>query len=218
MAFEEDAPVHSTFENGHISNMRVPLNFYHPSMPRLQLHVNATSLSIIPTLLDLLVTTSSLDAEDSNIASDLIQQYEGQSLIRPFQVRKNNRQAWNIAVLNAGGGFLSVSSVAVPYRLVIPVCKSGVFRFTSTDIDPNERNPIEANSITQLKSRVLRSVRRHLKTEAGAWIEEAEQIGKWWVLEQRRRWRYQGATLQDDRRPTELKGAGAEKKEHWWDT
>ena len=214
MAFEEDSPVHSTFENGHISNMRVPLNFYHPSLPRLQLYVNATSLSIIPTILDLLVTTSSLDEHDSNIASDLIHQYEGQSLIRPYQVMKSGRQAWNIAVLNAGGAFLSVSSAAVPYRLVIPVCKSGVYRFTSNDQDPNELHPLEANSISDLAKRV----RTDFNSDASDWVEEAEQTGKWWVIEQRRRWRYSGASLQDDRNPEELKGAGAEKKEHWWDT
>jgi hypothetical protein len=214
MAFEEDSPVHSTFENGHISNMRVPLNFYHPSLPRIQLQVNATSLSVIPTILDLLVTTSSLNKKDADIASDLIQQYEGQSLIRPYQVKKNGRQAWNIAVLNAGGAVLSVSSAAVPFRLVVPICKAGVYRFTSNDLDPNELHPVEANSISELAKRVG----NEFDDEAAEWVEEAEKIGKWWVLEQRRRWRYNGASLQDDRRPDELRGAGAEKKEHWWDT
>jgi hypothetical protein len=214
MAFEEDSKIHSTFENGHISNMRVPLNFYHPSLPRIQLQVNATSLSIIPTILDLLVTTNSLDSGDANIASDLIQQYEGQSLIRPYKVKKNGRQAWNIAVLNAGGAFLSVSSAAVPYRLVLPICKAGVYRFTSNDLDPDEIRPIEANSVQELQKRVT----YYYGDDASAWIDQAEKVGKWWVLEQRRRWRYSGASLQDDRRPEELRGAGAEKKEHWWDT
>lgn len=214
MAFEEDSPVYSTFENGHISNMRVPLNFHHPSLPRMHLEVNATSLSIIPTILDLLVTTSSVNKEDTAIASDLIQQYEGQSLIRPYQVQKRGRQAWNIAVINAGGALLSASSAAVPYRLIMPICKSGAYRFTSNDIDPYELHPIEGNSVVEL----ARKVENSHGLGAAEWVQQAEKVGKWWTLEQRRRWRYNGASLQDDRTPLELEGAGAERKEHWWDT
>lgn len=214
MAFEEDSPVYSTFENGHISNMRVPLNFHHPSLPRMHLEVNATSLSIIPTILDLLVTTSSVNKEDAIIASDLMQQYEGQSLIRPYQIEKNGRQAWNIAVINAGGALLSVSSAAVPYRLVMPICKPGAYRFTSNDHDPHELYPTEGNSLGELTNKLYKSGR----SEEAKWASLAVDIGKWWTLEQRRRWRYNGASLQDDRTPMELEGAGAERKEHWWDT
>lgn len=45
-AFQEDSPVRGTFENGHVSNLRVPLLFHHPSLPRMQLEVNATSMSV----------------------------------------------------------------------------------------------------------------------------------------------------------------------------
>lgn len=180
----------------------------------MQLEVNATSLSIIPTILDLLVTTSSINKEDEVIASDLIQQYEGQSLIRPYQVRKNGRQAWNLGVINAGGALVSVSSAAVPFRLVMPICKSGSYRFTANDVDPAELHPVEGNSVKELAGKIMSSHGR----DAVEWVQQAEKIGKWWVLEQRRRWRYNGASLQDDRTPEELEGAGAERKEHWWDT
>ena len=181
MAFEEDSPVYTTFENGHIKNLAVPLVFHHPLLPRIQLDVNATSLSIIPTILDLLISTSSLNAQDLEIASNLIHQYEGQSLLRPYRTEKNGRQAWNIAVLNAGGAVLSVSSAAMPFRLVIPVCKAGVYRFTSTASDPNELAPMEEYSVTALAARV----RRQHGDAAAKWVIEAEKIGKWWVFEQK---------------------------------
>jgi hypothetical protein len=215
MAFEEDSRQYSTFENGHVSNLRVPLNFHHPSLPRIQLAVNATSMSILPTILDLLVTTSSLNKQDTNIAANLIQQYEGQSLIRPFQTTKNGRQAWDITVLNAGGAVLSVGSAAVPYRLVVPVCKAGVYRFTDVSKDPNEISPIEEFSIAKLAAKVLKV---NKDERAAKWIVDAEQIGKWWTLEQRRRWNYHGGAAAGDMDVAELGGMGRIKKEHWWET
>jgi len=215
MAFEEDAQRRSTFENGHISNMRVPLLFHHPSLPRIQLSMNATSVSILPTLLDLLTTTSSLGKQDSEIASDLIQQYEGQSLIREFESERNGRQIWNMGVLNPGGTVLSVSSAAVPYRLIMPVCKSGVYRFTANDIDPYEDHPLEEYSLDAMRKRVGTEIGE----EAAKWVVDAEKVGKWWMLEMRRRWSFDGAALQDDRKPEELEGAGmagTKKKKPWW--
>jgi hypothetical protein len=206
--------MHSTFENGHISNIRVPLLFYHPSLPRIQLGINATSLSILPTILDLLVASSSLNTQDLDIASNLMHQYEGQSLIRPFVAQKHGRQQWNIAVLNAGGAFLSVSSAAVPFRLVLPICKSGVYRFTDTEQDPKETSAIEEISISAL----AKKLREEFRYEAAQWVIEAEEVGKWWVLEQRLRWGYDGASLQDDRNPEDMYGMGKSTDRHWWET
>lgn len=217
-AFEEDAPFHGTFENGHIANVRVPLLFHHPSLPREQLHINATSVSIIPTILDLLTATSSLNKQDTVIAKNLIHQYEGQSLIRPFQSSKNGRQAWNIGVINAGGAILSVSSAAVPYRLAFPICRNGVYRFTDNVLDPNEIQPIEQYSLSALEKEVRKVYGEELGDEVAEWVQSAGKVGKWWVLEQRRRWRYGGAALQDDRRSDEMDGMGKIKKAHWWNT
>lgn len=159
------------------------------------------------------MATSSLNTQDTEIASNLIQQYEGQSLARPYKVKKNGRQAWIVSVLNAGGAILSVSSAAVPHRLILPICKAGVYRFTSTTRDPNELHPIEEYSISALAARVA----KEFEDEAANWVTDAEKIGKWWVVEQRRRWKFTGASLQDDRTAEELRGAGSIKKEHWWD-
>jgi hypothetical protein len=177
--------------------------------------MNATSVSILPTILDLLTATSSLGKQDSEIASDLIQQYEGQSLIREFEPERNGRQIWNMGVLNPGGTVLSVSSAAVPYRLIMPVCKSGVYRFTANDIDPYEDHPLEEYSLDAMRKRVAGEIGE----EAAKWVVDAEKVGKWWMLEMRRRWSFNGAALQDDRRPEELEGvgmAGTKKKKPWW--
>ena len=195
--------------------MRVPLLFHHPSLPRIQLAINATSMSILPTILDLLTTTSSLSQQDSEIASDLLQQYEGQSLIREFEPERNGRQQWNMGVLNPGGTVLSVSSAAVPYRLIMPVCKSGVYRFTSNDMDPYEDSPLEEYSLDSMQKRVHKEIGK----PAAQWVAEAEKVGKWWMLEMRRRWDFNGAALQNDRRPEELEGAGmkgTKTKRPWW--
>jgi len=217
-AFQEDSPVRGTFENGHISNLNVPLLFHHPSLPRIQLELNATSMSIIPTILDLLTQTESLDDKDTEIASSLIHQYEGQSLIRPFVPQRNGRQQWNVGVLNAGGAVLSVSSAAVPYRLVLPVCKNGVYRFTDNSLDPHEQHPLEENNIAGLMKTVAKKYGVELDQGPAKWVMDAEKVGKWWGVEMRRRWRFGGAALQDDRTPEEMSGLGKEKKKHWWDT
>ncbi|OQE47295.1 hypothetical protein PENCOP_c001G05984 [Penicillium coprophilum] len=81
---EDNKEMTGTYENGHISNFRVPLVFHHPHMPRVDITANATALSIVPTILDLLVQSNSLDERDSEIASSLLPEYQGQSLIRPF--------------------------------------------------------------------------------------------------------------------------------------
>ena len=193
----------------------MPLVFHHPAMPRIQLNLNATSISIIPTILDLLVTTSSLSSQDTEIASNLIHQYEGQSLIRPYQTTKAGRQAWNIAVLNAGGAVLSVSSAAVPFRLIIPVCTNGVYRFTDISRDPYELAPIQEFSIAKLAKKIRKS---YADDAASKWLVEADQVGRYWVLEQRRRWRYHGGGTAREMDPAEMSGMGQIKKAHWWDT
>lgn len=192
----------------------MPLVFHQPLLPRIKLDVNATSLSIIPTILDLQVATSSLSTQDLDIASNLLHQYEGQSLIRPYLTKNNGRQAWNVGILNAGGAVLSVLSAAVPFRLVMIVCEAGAYLFTDTAMDPNELTPIKEYSIPALAIQV----KTYYGDAASKWVVDAEKIVKWWVLEQRRRWGYHGAGLMKDRGPNELLDVGTVKKAHWWNT
>ncbi|EEH35361.2 sulfatase domain-containing protein [Paracoccidioides lutzii Pb01] len=185
-AFAEDSKLTGTYENAHISNFRVPLVFRHPHLPRLQINANATSMSILPTILDLLVSTNSLDAVDTSAAADLMHDYEAQSLLRPYQTSLNGRQAWNFGVINAGGALLSIISAAVPYRIVIPLSGNFMFRFTNTATDPNELHPLEKWTLIDL----VKVVRQRYGQEAANWASEADAIGRWWATEMHRLYNY----------------------------
>ncbi|KAI2703507.1 hypothetical protein CBS147332_7493 [Penicillium roqueforti] len=186
-AFPEDAPVSGTYENGHISNFRIPLVFRHPLLPALQITANATSMSVVPTIIDLLVHSGSLNEMDSNAALDLINEYEGQSLIRPYQATHNGRQAWNFGIINPGGTMLSVGSAAVPYRLILPLAEDFEYIFSDLDTDPDELSPLRGWSLGELIGRVQR---KH-GDKAGKWLVDAEKVGQWWIEEQKRLWNYQ---------------------------
>lgn len=177
-----------TYENGHISNFRIPLLFRHPLLPRMQITANATSMSVVPTILDLLVSTGSLNQIDSTAALDLMNEYEGQSLIRPYQMTHQGRQAWNFGVINAGGTMLSVGSAAVPYRLILPLTEDFEYVFSNTETDPDELHPLRAWSSEALSSRV----RREHGDKAGEWVADAEKVGRWWVEERQKLWNYHG--------------------------
>ncbi|KAJ5610483.1 hypothetical protein N7510_007202 [Penicillium lagena] len=185
-AFQEDAPVTGTYENGHISNFRIPLVFRHPLLPRLQITANATSMSVVPTILDLLVNTKSLNEKDSAAAQDLMNEYEGQSLIRPYQATHNGRQAWNFGIINAGGTMLSVGSAAVPYRLILPLTPDFEFAFSDLDVDPDELSPLRGWT----QEEVIDRVREQHGDKAAEWVADAANVGRWWVDERKRLWHH----------------------------
>ncbi|CAG8904828.1 unnamed protein product [Penicillium egyptiacum] len=185
-AFGEDCPVTGTYHNPHISNFRVPLVFHHPLLPRMHLNVNGSAVSILPTILDLLVNTNSLNADDTEIALDLMNEYEGQSLIRPYRTTHNGREAWNMGVINAGGSMLSVGSAAVPWRLNLPLNNDFEYRFTDLNKDPYELEPVTGWTMGSLAAEV------HSKhgPEAFYWAQKAEKVGLWWVAERKKLWNY----------------------------
>ncbi|KAJ5762274.1 uncharacterized protein N7511_005656 [Penicillium nucicola] len=186
-AFREDSPVTGTYQNPHISNFRVPLLFHHPLLPRLHINVNGSAMSILPTILDLLITTSSLNELDTTIAQDLINEYEGQSLIRPYRTSHNGREAWNMGVINAGGTMLSVGSAAVPWRLNLPLNNDFEYRFTDLEKDPLELHPATAWSMGGLTAEVYSK----FGAEAVDWVIKAEKVGLWWVTERKKLWNYE---------------------------
>ncbi|KAJ5632474.1 Alkaline phosphatase-likealpha/beta/alpha [Penicillium lividum] len=214
---EDNKDMTGTYENGHISNFRVPLVFRHPHMPRIDITANATALTIIPTILDMLVQSNSLDKTDAEIASALLPEYQGQSLIRPFvqfikdeseypdnaqiknpdeleeraphKTRPRTRHVWNFGLINAGGSMISVTAAGMPYRLILPLREGFEYVFTHLDKDPGELRPIKAWTLSQL----VNEVRSDYHEEAVEWLEEAEKVGKWWTNEQRRVWGYREA-------------------------
>lgn len=213
MAFDVTDGSSSNIENGHVSNFNVPLVFIHPQLPRVQVSAKTTTISILPTILDLLISTNSLNTRASETATHLISQYQGQSLIRTFLPTKNGRQPWYFGIINPGGSMLAVSSAAAPWRLVLPLCKSAPFRFTDIETDPAEKSPIEGWTLEEAESRV----RRLHGEEAARWLLQAEKLARWWFWEQRERWGYHKATRSTARGGGD-RIAGQEEKEHWWET
>ncbi|KAK7394032.1 hypothetical protein QQX98_013187 [Neonectria punicea] len=185
-AFKEDYYKTGTYEVPHVSNFRVPITFRHPHLPRIQYEANATTISVLPTILDLLINSGSLNEKDTRVASDLVQDYEGQSLIRPYKKSHNGRRAWNFGVINSGAGMLAVTSADAPWRLVMPLGK--VFEYTFTDLgnDPLELSPIASWSLDGL----LDTVRNRVGDDAAVWAEEAQAVARWWSLERQRLWKY----------------------------
>ncbi|KAK0382848.1 hypothetical protein NLU13_9943 [Sarocladium strictum] len=185
-AFKEDTKKSGTYENGHVSNFRVPITLRHPKLPRVQYEANATSVSLLPTVLDLLINTKSLNQQDLAIASDIIHDYEGQSLIRPYKTKENGRRAWNFGLVNSGGGMLTITSADAPWRLVVPLGLEVAYSLTNLKHDPLELHPITDWNLEDL----LLKVNTKLGAEAAVWAEEAEAVANWWVLERKRLWGY----------------------------
>ncbi|RGP80589.1 hypothetical protein FLONG3_1328 [Fusarium longipes] len=186
-AFPEDSPSKTgTYGNGHVSNFRVPITFRHPKIPRVQYNANATSLSILPTILDLLISTRSLNEKDTQAATDILWDYEGQSLIRPYKASHNGRRAWNFGIINGGGSLLSMTSADAPWRLVLPLDDKSEYRFTDLKDDPLELKPLEEWK----KKDLFSSVKSKYGEDAAQWATEAEAVSRWWGLERKRLWGY----------------------------
>lgn len=194
LGFPADTDIRGTYGNSHISNFRVPLVLHHPQLPRIQINTNASSLNVLPTVLDLLINSGSIDEKDASIAGDLINSYEGQSLLRPFKASDGDRQQWNMGVLNPGGQMLSIVSHAVPWRLVIPVEKEVAYRFTNLDLDPEEESPVEDWSLSGLVKRV----KKQESEKAAKWVEDAEAIAQWWLKENRALWDFNGQEKEEE--------------------
>ena len=185
-AFKEDTSKTGTYENGHVSNFRVPITLRHPLLPRVQYEANATSVSLLPTVLDLLINTKSLNDPDLEIASDIIHDYEGQSLIRPYKPNDEGRRAWNFGLVNSGGGMLTITSADAPWRLVMPLGLEVAYVLTDLKTDPLELKPV--SEWTQ--KALLRKAKERFGAEAAAWAEEAEAVARWWVIDRKRLWGY----------------------------
>lgn len=185
-AFIEDTKKQGTYENGHVSNFRVPITFRHPHLPRVQYEANATSISILPTILDLLVNTGSLNDKDAKITSDIMYDYEGQSLLRPYKPFHNGRRAWNFAIVNSGAGILGVTSADTNWRMVLPLTDKFEYKLSDLAADPMERDVVAAWSLDDLVS----EAKPKFGQEAADWAVEAESVAQWWIMERKRLWRH----------------------------
>lgn len=175
MTFVESEIASTAHENPHVDMFRV------------RYAGNVSTVSVLPTILDLLVSSGSLDEGDAAAARNLVQDYEGQSLIRPYKAQEDGGRAWNFGLVNLGGRMLGVTSADTRWRLLMPVGGDPIaYHITVMDSDPFEKSPVEG---WELRGFILAVERRHGK-QAAEWTSEAAAVGKWWALERKRLWQY----------------------------
>lgn len=177
------------YYNGNVGNFHVPLVLSHPSLPAVDVNDAAASLSILPTILDLLVETGSLSSETKQAAQDLMHNYEGQSLLRPQRQAswETGESNWLFTVMNPGKATIAIRDAHRPdWRIIMPVIDDVEWRFTDTAKDPHEMEPVISFSFKPL----LEKIERKHGVEAAAWAETAAFKAQWWVKENNRRWRF----------------------------
>ncbi|KAF7165035.1 hypothetical protein CNMCM5623_009387 [Aspergillus felis] len=175
------------YDNPHIGSFQVPIVFAHPKLPPVEITSPVISDQIVPTILDLLIETSSLQEKATRAAKDMLSIYEGQSMIRPLIPEKDGKQDWQFTVMNTGGSWLAVRSAAKPaYRLVIPLIDDLEWRFTDLEKDPNELHPIKNFDLADL----ARKLQTQYGSEVTDWVRDAAHVASWWVGENWRRYRY----------------------------
>lgn len=223
LAFNSVDKSTSAVNNGHISNFAVPLLFIHPDLPRIQVSASTTQLSIIPTILDLLVETDSVTKDAAATARALIPLYQGNSLIRDINysvILEDGSSAptffqpFHFSAINPGGSVLAIADASTTFRLILPLCSAIPLRFTDLFADPGEIEPIIAWTMDELIAIV--KVRHGVR--AKDWVILAEELGRWWVWNQRSKWGYWGVARSTGRGGAERSGRGQIKHKHWWET
>lgn len=181
----EDGGV-TPYDNPHVANFHVPMVFSHPQLPAINVDGRVTSLQILPTILDLLVESSSLDENATRAIKDLLPLYEGQSMIRELVPEKDGKLDWQFTVMNTGATWLALRSAPKPYRLVIPLVPDVEWRFSDVDLDPHEERTLQSFSLLPL----LDLVDKVHGDEALQWIKDAAHVAQWWVAENWSRYEY----------------------------
>ncbi|KAJ5248809.1 hypothetical protein N7468_000260 [Penicillium chermesinum] len=152
--------------DSHVTSFHVPLYFSHPKLPQIELTNPVISTQILPTILDLLIQTKSVNEQSLAILGDLLPLYEGQSMIRAPIRNKNGRREWQFTTMNPGGTWISVRSADKPYRLVE---------------HPEQNVDIDA---------LIDAVQAQYGPEPAKWTNEAAHVAHWWIKDTFRRWKY----------------------------
>ncbi|KAF4978470.1 hypothetical protein FZEAL_5156 [Fusarium zealandicum] len=179
----------SPYYNPNIGVDHVPMVLSHPQLPAFDAHDAVHSSQVLPTILDLLLETGSLNEESRKAAMDLIQNYEGQSLLRPLAVenKKTGQGQWQFTVTNPGRAMLTVRDARYPERhLVVPVIENVEWRLTNLTADPHELNSVRSLDITSF----LEGVEEAYGRTWAEWAEEGAFITRWFVKENSKRWRF----------------------------
>lgn len=180
----------ATYNNPNTISYQVPLVFSHPKLPQINLEDAVTSLTAVPTLLDLLIESGSLSKPATNAARDLAGNLEGQSLLR--HLKKTNEKTgqgdWQFTVTNPGGTMLSVRDGGHPHwHLIVPLDSSNEWRFVDLESDPDEQDPDASFDLEGLRAMVSE---RENGIDTASWIDDAAVVSQWWIEENKKRWRY----------------------------
>ncbi|WAO96514.1 Sulfatase domain-containing protein [Fusarium falciforme] len=179
----------SPYYNPNVGIDHVPLVFSHPLLPAFDVHDAVHSSQIVPTILDLLVETGSLNKASRQAATDMMRNYEGQSLIRPMQKFNNEtgQGNWQFTVVNPGRAVVTARDARYPERhLVVPIIDNVEWRLSNLTADPAEHDSVQGFDFISF----LGSVERKHGTEVAHWVEEGAFISRWWVEENSKRWRF----------------------------
>ncbi|PHH60596.1 hypothetical protein CDD81_1423 [Ophiocordyceps australis] len=180
------------YYNANVGNFHVPLVLSHPKLPQVDIDDAVVSLQILPTILDLLVETGSLSKRERRAASDLMRNYEGQSLIRPLRKasKLTGEGDWQFSVMNPGRATIAVRETRQPkWRLIVPVVDDQEWRFTDLEADEHEEKPLLSFKFDKF----LSLVQEKHGSEAAKWTEKAAFMTRWWLAENAKRWRYQAS-------------------------
>lgn len=172
--------------NPHVSTFHVPLVFSHPKLPPIKIDNRVTSLQILPTILDLLVESGSLDKTATRAITDLLPLYEGQSMIREPVIEKDGLQDWQFTVMNTGATWLALRSAAKPYRIIVPLVPEVEWRFSDISSDPYELHTLQSFNLLPL----LGQIEKAHGAEAVQWTKDAAHVAQWWVSQNWQRYEY----------------------------
>ncbi|KAF5666661.1 sulfatase [Fusarium heterosporum] len=179
----------SPYYNPNIGVDHVPLILSHPQLPPFNVDDAVHSTQVLPTILDFLLETGSLSETSRKAATDLIRNYEGQSLLRPLNTsnKSSGQGQWQFTVTNPGRAMLTVRDARYPDRhLVVPVIENVDWRLSDLSKDPHEHDPVQA---LDFESFIL-GVEEKFGHEVAEWAEEGAFVTRWYVKENSRRWRF----------------------------
>ncbi|EGX87938.1 sulfatase domain protein [Cordyceps militaris CM01] len=185
----------ATYHNDETASFHVPIVFSHPNLPKVSIGDVVSTMQILPTVLDLLIESDSLSGESKRAATDLVQNYEGQSLLRPVHpAAENGHGDWQFSVTNPGGATLAARDGRnANWRLTFPITSGQDWHFV--DASSNSTG-IFSLSFDTLRSRAETQLGR----EVADWLEEAAIVSRWWLDENQKRWRYGKYTPNDNKK------------------
>lgn len=179
----------SPYYNPHVGVDHVPLVLSHPQLPAFDAHDAVQSIQILPTILDILLQTGSLTNASRQAATDLIDNYEGQSLLRPLKVANEHtgQGQWQFTVTNPGRAMLTVRDARYPERhLVVPVIENVEWRFSNLTSDPQEHDSVQSFDFVSF----LENLEVRFGRDVAEWAEEGAFVTRWFVKENSKRWRF----------------------------